>query len=69
MSQALMGSLIGYVVCGLFLSAAYFTFLHFLIGFVAATKELADSEPQFAPSRERGGFGLMMPSPQPAARR
>jgi putative inorganic carbon (HCO3(-)) transporter len=69
MSQALTGSLIGYVICGLFLSAAYFTFLHFLIGFVAATKELADAEPAPAPTRERGGYGLPIPSPLRVARR
>jgi O-antigen ligase len=69
MSQALMGSLIGYVICGLFLSAAYFTFLHFLIGFVAATKELADGDPEPAMARERGGFGLPLRPPLSAARR
>jgi O-antigen ligase len=69
MSQVLTGSLIGYVVCGLFLSAAYFTFLHFLVGFVASTKDLADAEPEPVPMRERGGLGLAMAARPSAVRR
>jgi O-antigen ligase len=73
MSQALTGSLVGYAVCGLFLSAAYSTFMHFLIAFVAATKGLADEVPEAASIRGRGGIGGALPppvqKPPPAAKR
>ena len=43
-AQVLLAALLGYVVCGFFLSAAYFPFLFLLIGLVAALAAIARSE-------------------------
>ena len=62
-AQALLASLLGYAVCGLFQSAAYFAFFYLLLGLAAATGALVAAEPRLRP---RGGLAAAVPrSPLP----
>jgi hypothetical protein len=62
-AHALLASLLGYAVCGLFQSAAYFAFFYLLLGLAAATGALVVAEPRL---RARGGLAAAVPqSPLP----
>jgi putative inorganic carbon (HCO3(-)) transporter len=66
-AHALLASLLGYAVCALFQSAAYFAFLYLLLGMAAATGALVVAEPRL---RARGGLVATVPRPvvPPSAR-
>ena len=64
-AHVLLGSLLGYVMCGVFLSAAYFPLLYVIVGLVAGLAAVAP--PALAPLRSARGGGAVSPVPSPAA--
>jgi O-antigen ligase len=64
LAHALLASLLGYAVCGLFQSAPYFAFFYLLLGLAAATGALVVAQPRV---RARGGLAAAaVSSPLPA---
>jgi putative inorganic carbon (HCO3(-)) transporter len=64
-AHALLASLLGYAVCGLFQSAAYFAFFYLLLGLAAAMGALVVAEPRL---RARGGLATAVPQSPPGSR-
>jgi O-antigen ligase len=61
LARSLMASLIGFCVCGMFLSVAYSPFLHVLFGLtigLGALAPVSSSVPRQAGFMARGGYGL-----------